>query len=296
MNFHGLSVKIIFDKIIQECTDKDKSFLITSLVDISEKINKKIVTDLDIDKLKSLISFLGERINEDIVLLIKNFGNKKFWVSKFLRIVSEISMIGKDINGVEYSKLNMIINETDKMLTETVYKQNLEITDDLYLLSVSILNSDNDSDILDRIKTIYSSLPENNNSLIFHFIKSFEKMKDGNSTIVNRFLIDFVNFVGITKSLFGIKRCEDNIEIIEKEIGSSENTTKEETTKEDPTKEETIKDIEEIKSDVDIPVIETVIPIKSNSDSQLVEEEIYKIAKDEENYQKILRIINKYKR
>lgn len=218
MDLHSLSIKIIFDKIVESCNELDKVPLIIYLKEFFEKIKERLVTEVDFSKLQEKIDFLGEKIRDDTITLIKNSTDRKLWVSHFLRIISQIGMIAKDVKSKEYVILCMIMRESELIATEAIYVQNPKITDDLYLLSVAFLNADY-FDVHNKIRSIYENLPEDNDSFIYHFVKGIEKLNKDNSELADKFLGDFVNLIGFTKSLFGIKKENStSIIITEKKI------------------------------------------------------------------------------
>lgn len=203
MDFHSISIKIIFDKIIEEFKCSDKNEIITFLYETFENINKKMFSSIDFDKLGSLLLFLGEDIKNNVIDLINNSTNKRIYISKFLRISCEISMIGKDINSDEYISLNEIILESDKILNEEIYVENKKIDNISYIIAINFLKCKNDEDY---IKTIIDSLYNPDFNLINSLIDNFEKINKENEILIDIFLTDFIKMVGFTKSLFGIEK------------------------------------------------------------------------------------------
>lgn len=202
MDFHSISIKIIFDKIIEQFKCSDKNEIITVLYETFESINKKMLSTIDFDRLGALLDFLGEDIKNNVIDLINNSANKKMYISKFLRISCEISMIGKDINSDEYITLNEIILESDKILTEEIYVENKKIDNISYTIAINFLKCKNEKDI---IKNIIDSISGSDCSLIDVIIYNFEKINKENDILVDIFLAEFIKIVGFTKSLFGVE-------------------------------------------------------------------------------------------
>lgn len=206
MDIHLIATQIIFDKIIEIVNPKDKEKLRNNLKELYMEIVQNSSHLLDEEKLKSILSFIDPLIRCELIDFIKNFNNKSIWVPKFLKIIM-IVMI--HINPDDIDNLKIIIEETDKMSCNS-YKQNMEISNDFYLLAIAFLNSKNNySDIHKQIELIYNFLPDDSETFISHFLKLFKKFDKENIAIIKNFIVSFIDIVDLVKKLFKDEDSQD---------------------------------------------------------------------------------------
>ena len=216
-----IAIQIIFDKIIESSNIHNKETVKSKLSEIYNSINNG---NFDITKIEPLfdeVNFLDENLKRNIIDLLRNLNNKKYMVSKFLRIISDLSInfLSKDSN--DYKTFSDMITESDKMLLDE-YNQNNEINNDIYLLSIAILQCKDDySDVYDKVIKTYTS--NDNKLFIKPFIDFIENIKKDNTKIIKDFIfniIDVFEGIGILPKDLN-KKNNENVEGSNLSSGSS---------------------------------------------------------------------------